>query len=50
MSRGEEIEHVYFPHTGMAFLIAVMQSGATVEASTIGRAAVIGASASGYLN
>jgi hypothetical protein len=28
---GEEIEHVYFPHTAMVSLVAVMQSGATVE-------------------
>ena len=42
---GEEIEHVYFPLTGMVSLIAVMQSGATVETATIGRSGVIGASA-----
>src|SRR5437764_13231450 len=42
---GEEIEHVYFPHTGMVSLVAVMQSGATVETATIGRAGIIGASA-----
>jgi hypothetical protein len=42
---GEEIEHVYFPHTGMVSLVAVMQSGATVETAAIGRAGVIGASA-----
>jgi CRP-like cAMP-binding protein len=32
---GEEIEHVYFPHTGMVSLVAVMQSGATVETAAI---------------
>jgi CRP-like cAMP-binding protein len=42
---GEEIEHVYFPHTGMVSLVAVMQNGATVETATIGRGGVIGASA-----
>jgi len=42
---GEEIEHVYFPHTGMVSLVAVMQSGATVETAAIGRMGVIGASA-----
>jgi CRP-like cAMP-binding protein len=42
---GEEIEHVYFPHTGMVSLVAVMQSGATVETATVGRSGVIGASA-----
>ena len=34
---GEELEHVYFPHAGMVSLVAVMQSGATVETATIGR-------------
>src|SRR5262249_7077901 len=42
---GQEIEHVYFPHSGMVSLVAVMQNGATVETATIGRAGVIGASA-----
>jgi CRP-like cAMP-binding protein len=42
---GEEIEHVYFPHSGMVSMVAVMQSGATVETATIGRAGVIGACA-----
>jgi CRP-like cAMP-binding protein len=42
---GEEIEHVYFPHSGMVSLVAVMRSGADVETATIGRAGVIGASA-----
>src|SRR5215831_14866207 len=42
---GEEIEHVYFPHIGMASFVAVMQSGATVETAAIGREGVIGASA-----
>jgi CRP-like cAMP-binding protein len=40
----EEIERVYFPHSGMISLTAVMQSGAAVETATIGRAGVIGAS------
>jgi CRP-like cAMP-binding protein len=42
---GEEIEHVYFPHSGMVSLVAVMQSGATVETAAMGRSGVIGASA-----
>jgi len=42
---GEEIEHVYFPHSGMVSFLAVMQNGATVETATIGRAGLIGASA-----
>jgi CRP-like cAMP-binding protein len=40
---GEDIEHVYFPHAGMVSLVAVMQSGATVETATVGRSGVIGA-------
>jgi CRP-like cAMP-binding protein len=40
-----EIERVYFLHSGMVSLVAVMQSGADVETATIGRAGVIGASA-----
>lgn len=42
---GEEIEHVYFPHTGMVSPVAVMQSGETVETATIGRSGVVSASA-----
>src|SRR3954454_13163860 len=41
---GDEIERVYFPHSGMVSLVAVMQSGAAVETATIGRAGEIGAS------
>jgi CRP-like cAMP-binding protein len=42
---GEQVEHVYFPHTGMVSLVAVMQSGATIEIASIGRSGIIGASA-----
>ena len=42
---GEQIERVYFPLSGMVSLVAVMQSGATVETATIGHEGVIGASA-----
>jgi CRP-like cAMP-binding protein len=42
---GDEIERVYFLHSGMVSLVAVLQSGAAVETATIGRAGVIGASA-----
>src|SRR4029450_3007927 len=42
---GDDLEHVYFPHTGMVSLVAVMQSGATVETATVGRGGVVGASA-----
>src|SRR5262245_9630835 len=40
-----EIEGVYFPHSGMVSLVAVTQSGATVESATVSRGGVIGASA-----
>jgi CRP-like cAMP-binding protein len=42
---GDEIEHVYFPHSGMVSLVAVLQSGATVETMTVGRGGVIGVTA-----
>jgi CRP-like cAMP-binding protein len=42
---GEQIEHVYFPHTGMVSLVAVMRSGTTVETAAVGRAGAIGVSA-----
>src|SRR5262249_33958674 len=42
---GEEIEHVYFPHSGMVSFVAGMQNGATGENATIGRAGGNGASA-----
>src|SRR5262245_11879744 len=41
----DEIEHVYFPHSGMISLVAVMQSGATVETGMVGREGVVGATA-----
>jgi CRP-like cAMP-binding protein len=42
---GEEIGQVYFPHSGMVSLVAVMQNGATVETAALGRSGVIGANA-----
>ncbi len=42
---GDETEHVYFPKSGMVSLVTVMQSGATVETGTVGRAGIIGATA-----
>jgi len=33
----EEIERVYFPHSGMVSLVAVMQSGAAIETATDAR-------------
>jgi CRP-like cAMP-binding protein len=40
-----EIEHVYFPHTGMVSLVTVTANGTTVETATVGRGGVIGAAA-----
>jgi CRP-like cAMP-binding protein len=42
---GDGIEHVYFPHTGMISLLAVMQAGNCVETATIGREGAVGAMA-----
>jgi len=42
---GDEVEHVYFPHSGMISLLAVMQNGKVIETATIGREGVAGAMA-----
>jgi CRP-like cAMP-binding protein len=42
---GEPIELVYFPHTGMISLLAVMQNGNAVETATIGREGAVHAMA-----
>jgi CRP-like cAMP-binding protein len=39
---GEEIERVYFPHSGMVSLVAVMPTGATVETAIISDRAAAG--------
>jgi CRP-like cAMP-binding protein len=39
---GDAVEHVYFPHTAIVCLLAVMRNGQTVETATIGRSGVIG--------
>jgi CRP-like cAMP-binding protein len=39
---GAPFEHVYFPHTAVISLLAVMRDGQTVETATVGRAGVIG--------
>jgi CRP-like cAMP-binding protein len=40
---GELIEHVYFPHSGMISLLAVMPEGEAIETATVGREGVVGA-------
>lgn len=39
---GGEVEHVYFPQSGVAALVAVMEDGAAVEMATIGREGIVG--------
>jgi CRP-like cAMP-binding protein len=40
---GDEPERIYFPHTGMVSLLAVMADGKAVETATIGREGVLAA-------
>ena len=42
---GEEVERVYFPHSGMVSLLAVMQDGKAVETAIVGREGAVGAMA-----
>jgi CRP-like cAMP-binding protein len=42
---GGQIEQVYFPHSGMISLVAVMQAGNGVESARIGREGAVGAMA-----
>jgi CRP-like cAMP-binding protein len=42
---GEEPERIWFPHTGMISLLAIMVDGKGVETATVGREGVVGAMA-----
>jgi CRP-like cAMP-binding protein len=42
---GCEVEHVYFPHSGMFSLLNVMRDGKAIETATVGREGVVGAMA-----
>jgi CRP-like cAMP-binding protein len=42
---GDKVDHVYFPHSGMLSLLAVMRDGKAVETATVGREGVVGAMA-----
>lgn len=42
---GDEVEHVYFPLSGMFSLLAIMRDGKAIETATVGREGVIGAMA-----
>jgi CRP-like cAMP-binding protein len=41
--QGDQISYVYFPHSGMISLLAVMKQGNSVEIATVGREGAIGA-------
>ncbi len=47
---GEAIESVYFPHSGMLSLLAVMTNGIAIELATVGRESAAGAMAGVGLN
>jgi CRP-like cAMP-binding protein len=42
---GDEPERIYFPHTGMISLLAIMADGKAVETATVGREGVVAAMA-----
>ncbi len=42
---GDEVDQIYFPHSGMVSLLVVLKDGNAVECATIGREGVIGATA-----
>ena len=37
----EEMEHIYFPHSGMVSLLAVMKDGRAIETATVGREGMV---------
>jgi CRP-like cAMP-binding protein len=39
---GNEVDQVYFPHSGMISLLAVMRDGKAIETATVGREGMIG--------
>lgn len=41
--QGERIDYVYFPHSGMISLVAVMKQGESIETATVGREGTVGA-------
>ena len=42
---GDEVDQVYFPHSGMLSLLAVLRDGKAIETATVGREGVVGAMA-----
>jgi CRP-like cAMP-binding protein len=45
MEAGDEVDHIYFPHSGMLSLLAVLRDGKAIETATVGREGVVGAMA-----
>jgi CRP-like cAMP-binding protein len=42
---GDEVDQVYFPHSGMLSLLAVLRDGKAIETATVGSEGVVGAMA-----
>jgi hypothetical protein len=42
---GDGFDHVYFPHSGMLSLPAVMKDGKAIETATVGREELVGGTA-----
>lgn len=42
LEMGDEVDQVYFPHTGMLSLLAVMRDGKAIETATVGNEGVVG--------
>jgi CRP-like cAMP-binding protein len=42
---GEEVEHIYFPQTGMISLLTVLKDGTAIETAVVGREGVVDAMA-----
>jgi CRP-like cAMP-binding protein len=45
LEAGEEVDQIYFPHSGMLSLLVVMRDGKAIETATVGREGVVGAMA-----
>ncbi|CAN5194668.1 Crp/Fnr family transcriptional regulator [soil metagenome] len=45
LESGDEVDQIYFPHSGMLSLLAVMRDGKAIETATVGREGVVGAMA-----
>jgi CRP-like cAMP-binding protein len=42
---GDELDQVYFPHSGMISILSVLQDGKAIETATVGQEGVVGAMA-----